>query len=355
MAFEGINFGMLPQSEMAQQNQFLQMIGQGIANYQAGQDRKLRERQLEYEMSKGSPMDYKQAAMDELYRMQTTGQTTPQGQAALQVMSQTTAPRQYVDPLTNQIITQPSPWQSLVGGQMTNADGVTRQQMADRSTDVSSVTPDILDYPVDVQGTTQPSPLNNTTALPGFLQGTRGGEMQQYEEKKELSKEERAFQRQKELKKFEKDLASEDKKAELFASDQNAIPLIKDMIKFNRQTIDMPYADLLKMPTRLLSSDQAKALDLVNQNRLELAAPLAKALGVNPTDKDFQASLDRIVDLNAGKESREAQLKNLLSRIEGKLGIEPQKTEFMSVEEAEAANLPVGTEIMINGRRAIVR
>lgn len=70
-----------------------------------------------------------------------------------------------------------------------------------------------------------------------------------------------------------------------------------------------------------LSNKQAIATDQLMQARIEIAAPLAKQLGVNPTDKDFQASLDRIFNLSSTKESRAAQIDALAAGIEAKKSI----------------------------------
>lgn len=63
------------------------------------------------------------------------------------------------------------------------------------------------------------------------------------------------------------------------------------------------------------TSAEEKSFDLLKQARIDLAAPLAKQLGVNPTDKDFQASLDRIFDMGTTQESRAAQIQELQNRI----------------------------------------
>jgi hypothetical protein len=103
------------------------------------------------------------------------------------------------------------------------------------------------------------------------------------------------------------------------SSDSKALPILRDMIAQNEGTFDAPYLEALQGPAKLAGFEQqTKSFDLLKQNRLELAAPLAKALGVNPTDKDFQASLDRIVDTNSTKASRDAQLRQLLQRIESR-------------------------------------
>ena len=111
-------------------------------------------------------------------------------------------------------------------------------------------------------------------------------------------------------------LADNKEKAALLSTNQESIPMLKNMIKNNRGTLDMPYAEMLKLPTRMLASDQAAALDLIKQDLNTMAIPLAKKLGVNPTDKDVELIMNSIVDLNASKKSRDSQLKNLLKRME---------------------------------------
>lgn len=108
-------------------------------------------------------------------------------------------------------------------------------------------------------------------------------------------------------------------------SDAQAMPILEDMLKNNESTFDAPYLTTLQGPAKIAGNkQQTTAFDLMKQNRLNLAAPLAKALGVNPTDKDFQATLERIVDVNATKQSREAQIKNLMMQIERRKSSNPQ-------------------------------
>jgi hypothetical protein len=112
-------------------------------------------------------------------------------------------------------------------------------------------------------------------------------------------------------------------------SDAQAMPILEDMLTNNAQTFDTPYLQTLQGPAKLAGNkQQTTAFDLMKQNRLNLAAPLAKALGVNPTDKDFQATLERIVDMGATKTSREAQIRNLMAQIDrrnkGKIGPQGQ-------------------------------
>lgn len=94
-------------------------------------------------------------------------------------------------------------------------------------------------------------------------------------------------------------------------------PLIENMKAWNKQSPTMAYSNLMQPIRKLIpgTSPEESAVDLMTQARLELAAPLAKQLGVNPTDKDFQASLDRIFDLSSSQESRAKQIDQLENRI----------------------------------------
>jgi hypothetical protein len=50
-----------------------------------------------------------------------------------------------------------------------------------------------------------------------------------------------------------------------------------------------------------------------NANRIELASAVAKQLGVNPTDKDFQASLDRFASGSMQPEVAETFINDMLT------------------------------------------
>lgn len=157
--------------------------------------------------------------------------------------------------------------------------------------------------------------------------------------------------------------ALEQARSDIDISTRQTYPIAAQLLDLNAGTIDSPYAAAFQPALKLTGSEKATALDLMKQARLELAAPLAKQLGVNPTDKDFLASLDRIFDINATKQSREAQIKALIRGSDIKreafglapMGNTPTKNlSFSSIGEAEAAKLPKGTEITINGRRAVI-
>ncbi len=110
-------------------------------------------------------------------------------------------------------------------------------------------------------------------------------------------------------------IKTETAKAETIAKDTEAIPLLQSMIEQNKGTLPIPYAGNVQGAAKIFAPEASKNFDLMQQNRLNLAAPLAKALGVNPTDKDFKATLDRIVDVNATQESRDAQMRQLMRQI----------------------------------------
>jgi hypothetical protein len=98
---------------------------------------------------------------------------------------------------------------------------------------------------------------------------------------------------------------------------EKVLPVIDELKSFNEQSPSIPYAGKTQVFRRLYpgTSEAEASVDLMRQARIDLAAPLAKQLGVNPTDKDFQASLDRIFDIEASKESRSAQIDALQNRI----------------------------------------
>jgi hypothetical protein len=65
--------------------------------------------------------------------------------------------------------------------------------------------------------------------------------------------------------------------------------------------------------------DMLKNTKTFNANRIELAASVAKQLGVNPTDRDFKASLDRFASASDAPEASAAFINDLLTIQQGKL------------------------------------
>lgn len=102
-----------------------------------------------------------------------------------------------------------------------------------------------------------------------------------------------------------------------FDTGSKTLPIIEELKSFNEKSPSIPFAGATQGIRRLVpgTSEAESAVDLMRQARIDLAAPLAKQLGVNPTDKDFQASLDRIFDIDASRESRKKQIEALEKRI----------------------------------------
>lgn len=121
---------------------------------------------------------------------------------------------------------------------------------------------------------------------------------------------------------------------------KETMPIIGNLLQLNEGTIDSPYASAFQPFLKVGGSDKATKLDLMKQARLEAAAPLAKQLGVNPTDKDFQASLDRIFDINATKESRAAQIAALGQRVKGKADIYNQNPRHSAAPSESIIEIP---------------
>ena len=98
---------------------------------------------------------------------------------------------------------------------------------------------------------------------------------------------------------------------------KKTMPLINELRALNESTQQQAYSSIAQPFRRLTpgTSPEEASFDLMKQARLSMAAPLAKQLGVNPTDKDFQATLDSIFDIDASKESRALQIEALADRI----------------------------------------
>lgn len=109
MAFENVFQGIdwqAPNRAAAQQQQMLmQAIGKGIGSYEAGQDRELKERQLEQKALKESQLDLQQSAEQSLYNK---AMGLPYDESAIQAYSQLKGAQTFIDLQTQQMVTQPS-------------------------------------------------------------------------------------------------------------------------------------------------------------------------------------------------------------------------------------------------------
>lgn len=129
-------------------------------------------------------------------------------------------------------------------------------------------------------------------------------------------------------------------KQQEYAGNEKVLPVIENLRSLNEQSPSIPYAGMTQWARRLYpgTSEEEASVDLMKQARLELAAPLAKQLGVNPTDKDFQASLDRIFDIEASRESRKRQIDALEKRIQQRQG---QLSGSQQQTKTDPRNIPM--------------
>lgn len=117
------------------------------------------------------------------------------------------------------------------------------------------------------------------------------------------------------------DMKAEKERKESEASTKSSVNMVDRMIDLNKGTVSGAYAGLRQPITRITNPDAAKSFAQLRQARLRVAAPLAKQLGVNPTDKDFQNTLDQIFDENEPRETRDAQLKMMREIMLGGSGV----------------------------------
>jgi len=317
MAFENVFRGIDwdAQNRGARQDQALLMrsIGQGMAAYERGQERDMRQRQmdmrqqqLDYQMSQTKPTDYEQVAMDALAKQQMGVPLTPQDKAAISVMQQTTAPSTYIDPVSMQQVTRPSPWANVgIGGgamqQPQQAAPMMRGQGSIPEVGAGRIPPvpagAVGGLPMDMAG--QPplaptigdtfKPEYQRTELPPMLQNTPRGQLEQYQEDKTISKEDRAFQREKQKMQLQADF--DEKKAQ---------KKLQELKKAGRPAMLAEHA--------IMSDDIVQSLDILNSSK-----------GVLPKTGTIGSILDFFPETEAGRLATKLEsVKNLVGF--GKLG-----------------------------------
>lgn len=333
-------------------------FAKSIALGQQQQAMDIQRRQLE---AKGTEFDLKSTAQKAAMKLAMGQPISPEETAAIQTFDafnnqivfnrygQPTRPTPVLDTLTGRMQTPVQPAQDLSGlpaledtpqpmaGQdsftFQGYDGrdpmmVNQQAAAARAAELGGGNPFAVPYtggsalpqvPAELPQEAPPR-LKVGGELAGTPQGTIMEETANLDLQKEYAK---ASQQQK--------LNIQKEQFDKYITDANAIPMLKKMLEYNRKTIDLPYAEALQFGTRFMSPEQADAFDLLQQNRLELAAPLAKQLGVNPTDKDFASTLNRIANLDATKAGRRRQIEGLLNRIYEK---NPKLKEAETTQEA---------------------
>jgi hypothetical protein len=118
--------------------------------------------------------------------------------------------------------------------------------------------------------------------------------------------------------------------------------------RFDKNTVRQIQADIATYrPTK--TQVEVKAQELRDKKDVEEGITLSE-----PKIESFMAEAEKLL-IQAYKERQEGRLKVLVPSYEKSESAEETTIrEFNSVEEALAANLPTGTEVIINGRKAIV-
>ena len=74
-AFGGINYGMIPRARQAEANRFQQALGQGMAAYNAKQDRELKERQMQLRAEQGGEAPQRKVVNGKIVEISPDGST----------------------------------------------------------------------------------------------------------------------------------------------------------------------------------------------------------------------------------------------------------------------------------------
>lgn len=316
MAFENINWAMLPQAAQNRQANFMNALAQGIAMGERAQDRDLRQRQLEQEqqfrerqlamqeakMAQPGAANYKQMAMDELARINMGGTPTPEGQTAIRVMQQTTAPTTYVTP-EGYMGTKPSPWQNIplnvamageapsgIAGTMVSPEGMPRDQIRAAQADVSAVQPVMTREEFDrAKGVDEPEDLPTIEAPEGAGPNVRmAAQKATIDLRKDIEKAEREAEQKIELEKPKEEF---DIKSSIYeAGDINS--LIDDLYKRSNVLTTGAVGNLLSALPGTPQRDFAEDL-----KTLEADAGLSKLVEVKERGGTFGALQEKELEL----------------------------------------------------------
>lgn len=353
--FQNIDFMAPTRQAQREAQNFQTMVGKVVDKYQEGQVLKQKQeerKQKEAQMKLDKMMDMGKMAEEGLMLRALGMPTTEFHDAAIESKALVSSDQMYIDPATREVQFRPSGW-SRAAGQGGQAmpqplPGMGTQRQAAMEGNIArmqgGMPTDITPRPMtqkDIEGVLggQPIPGEVPQGPPIDAFKAPGADLppiRQLEVDQDAAKVfAEGSARQK--------LKVQNEKFDEFIINSKNIPLVEQMIKFNEGTVDLPFAEMMDPAAKLLSPEQADNLGLLRQNQLELAAPLAKALGVNPTDKDFEASLRRIVDLNSTKTGRRKQLENVLQRMKKKAG----QSKF---NEGQTATHPkTGARIIFRG------
>lgn len=218
MAFEdlysGVDYTLPLRAQQARQQQVQQAIGQGLAAYERAQDRDMRNRQLDMRQQ---AMDAKGPNLKAMGQQAIYQQLIAQGNTPEQAAAKLYSAERATAPVRNQygdiIGAGTSPIDQLgLGGAFGAPGGAPQRPVAQPERMGIPMPP--TDAPMidgmavapmqqtDVEAALGGAPAM-ITPLPPSMAGTRMGEAEQFKEKKEISKEQRAFERAKALKAFD--------------------------------------------------------------------------------------------------------------------------------------------------------
>ncbi len=306
--------GMKQRQRENTQNSIFDAISKGIQQKQFNQQMDMKQRQLNAaEVAEAN--DPKALGQSGFMKMARGVEPSPQEQAAMQLMDAQNRVKVTTDKFGNQIRND-SIFDMISAPQMPargGGDPMMKHHAAvnQRQTQIGA-NPNANDIqPVDMNEGDVLAAIKNTPRITNEAEKMRYGQMldEQSLARNEQVKADIA------LSKKQQEESREQQKA-----DADTLPILQDMLKYNSGTLDIPYAGALQPLIRLQDQGKAENMALLKQAQLGLAAPLAKQLGVNPTDKDFQNTLDQIFNENESKATREKQLKTLIRRIEQRQG-----------------------------------
>lgn len=203
MAFENINWGMIPAAKRADQQMLMQAIGQGIGAYERGQDRQLKQRQLDMQAQKAPNLKNQ-------YEMEVTkaAMGMPYDKNLINAYEATKTGVPVYDPITKQMVmggkpdalsalgiglgdpnkvTQQTPQQDL---QLDNSPEAIANAMGVSIDDLRAAQGDVSTYQPAITDKVPTREEFETYKAGGVLKGTPAGSLMEEEFKYDVAKEE---------------------------------------------------------------------------------------------------------------------------------------------------------------------
>lgn len=196
--FRGIDFGAPYRARQNEENLLMQAIGQGMAAYERGEDRKLRERQLDIKENQKDAFDLKQTAIEGYMAISRGQEPTPIQSQAMDVSAAMMRPTSYVNQMGVPVVQQPVDPRAALNSPMGS------QAIPDMPVSVPPVSMAQLEQQQPQSLGMPPPPLpSDIPRVSGPLAGTPKGQIMEaqvgMDVQKEIEREERA---QKNLQKF---------------------------------------------------------------------------------------------------------------------------------------------------------